>query len=150
MATKTYPLWRPGNPQLRIFLPDFYMKLVKPERTLPPHIVQFEVDIRMSDTDVKNYLTKIYDVPVVDVRTVVKQGQYFRHPLGHELREPYKRVAFVTLEKNAKFSFPNLFPAIAQQEKKREETQFNDMMEQAKVQRQRHWDRAGAPTWFSA
>lgn len=69
-----YPLYQRGNPQLRIFLPNFWMKLLKPKQSQPRNMVQFMVSVEMTDHDVKNYLEKIYKVPVVDVRTQIFAG----------------------------------------------------------------------------
>ncbi len=72
----SYPLYRKGNPQLRVFLPNFWMKLVKVEhRSLQPHQVNFIVSSEMTSIDVKNYLEKIYKVPVMDVRTANYTGK---------------------------------------------------------------------------
>ena len=71
-----YPIYQRGNPQLRVFLPNFWMKLVRPIEKQPPNIVQFIVSMEMSRYDIKNYLEKIYRIPVVDVRTHVMQGKY--------------------------------------------------------------------------
>ena len=30
MSSRWYPIYQRGNPQLRVFLPNFWMKLVKP------------------------------------------------------------------------------------------------------------------------
>ena len=30
MSTRWYPIYQKGNPQLRVFLPNFWMKMVKP------------------------------------------------------------------------------------------------------------------------
>ncbi|KAI1701297.1 hyaluronan / mRNA binding family domain-containing protein [Ditylenchus destructor] len=69
--------WQPSNPQVRIFLPDFWIKLVETQKAgkyrLPKNAVKFEVDLRMSRYDVREYLEKIYKLPVRDVRTVVQQ-----------------------------------------------------------------------------
>ena len=61
----SYPLYRRGNPQLRIYLPNFWMKLLNPEKSYvraPPNCVTFEVSPAMTKLDVKNYLEKIYKV----------------------------------------------------------------------------------------
>ena len=61
----SYPLYRRGNPQLRIYLPNFWMKLLNPEKQFvraPPNRVTFEVSPEMTKLDVKNYLEKIYKV----------------------------------------------------------------------------------------
>jgi large subunit ribosomal protein L23 len=73
-----YPLYQKGNPQLRVFLPNFFMKLVKDKHNVnrPLNMVTFHVSMEMSEYDVKNYLEKIYKVPVVDVRTEVCLGTH--------------------------------------------------------------------------
>lgn len=71
-----YPLYQRGNPQLRVFLPNFWMKLVKPVGfKYPPNVVVFHCHIKMTERDVKNYLEKIYDIPVVKVDTVLMTGR---------------------------------------------------------------------------
>jgi large subunit ribosomal protein L23 len=57
-----------------VFLPNFWLKLVRPKHKLPPNVVQFIVSIQMTKHDIRNYLEKIYKIPVVDVRTVVAMG----------------------------------------------------------------------------
>lgn len=149
MATKAYPFWKPGGPQLRIFLPDFYMKLVRPNRVIPPNMVHFKVDMKMSKIDVKNYLTKIYNVPVKEVRTFIKKGMLIRHPTGREVEEPDQKYAFVTMEKNAEFFFPNLFPDVVRKAQEKDEENYNDAINKMRLHQNQKWHRAGAPTWFS-
>lgn len=72
-----YPLYRRGNPQLRVFLPNFYMKLIKPRDPQPKNVVQFEVSMQMTKFDIKNYLEKIYKVPVENVVTHIRMGKGF-------------------------------------------------------------------------
>lgn len=71
----SYPIWQRGNPQLRVFLPNFWMKLIKPEEPTPPNIVQFITSQEMTHHDVRNYLEKIYKIPVVDVKVEMKTGK---------------------------------------------------------------------------
>lgn len=71
-----YPVFRGGRSNLRVFLPDFWMKLVKPEFDLLPNQVQFIVSPEMTRLDVKQYLEKIYKVPVVHVSTFINMGIY--------------------------------------------------------------------------
>lgn len=52
------------------------MKLDKPEFELLPNQVQFVVSPEMTRLDVKQYLEKIYNVPVVHVSTFIKMGTY--------------------------------------------------------------------------
>lgn len=76
MSTRWYPLYQRGNPQLRIFLPDFWMKLVRPEQNQPKNVVLFHCSMEMTRHDVKNYLRDIYKVPVVEVRTRIELGEF--------------------------------------------------------------------------
>lgn len=52
------------------------MKLVKPTQPQPPNVVQFIVSMQMTKQDVKNYLEKIYNIPVENLVTHVKMGKY--------------------------------------------------------------------------
>lgn len=38
-----YPLYQLGNPQLRIFRPNWFLTLVRPGKEQPPDTVQFRV-----------------------------------------------------------------------------------------------------------
>lgn len=53
------------------------MKLIKPRDPQPKNVVQFEVSMQMSKFDIKNYLEKIYNVPVENVVTHVRMGKGF-------------------------------------------------------------------------
>ncbi|TNN00541.1 hypothetical protein fugu_011787 [Takifugu bimaculatus] len=72
-----YPLYQLGNPQLRIFRPKWFLTLVRPGKELPSDTVQFRIPLEMTKYDVKNYLEKIYEVPVGAVRTRI---QFARGP----------------------------------------------------------------------
>jgi len=105
----------PGNPQLRVFLPNFWMKMIKPEgiygkgSTAPQNKVQFVVSSGMTRYDIKNYLEKIYKIPVVDVRTVNKMGKTRQNAFGNYLvNDKDYKVAFVTLPEGHKFEWPDL------------------------------------------
>lgn len=76
MSTRWYPLFKQGNPQLRIFLPNFWLKLINPGgHTQPENVVQFACSMEMTKYDVKNYLEKIYNIPVIEVRTRIGLGK---------------------------------------------------------------------------
>jgi large subunit ribosomal protein L23 len=47
MSTRFYPLYQKGNPQLRVFLPNFWAKIIKPELDQPSNIVSFAVSMEM-------------------------------------------------------------------------------------------------------
>ena len=78
MSTRIYPIYQRGNPQLRIFLPNFWMKLVKSDTLLrtAPNVAHFKVSPEMTKVDVKNYLEQIYKVPVVNVKTIIFSGKW--------------------------------------------------------------------------
>ena len=70
MSSRWYPIYSKGNPQLRVFLPNFWMKMVENKNVKrPPNAITFQVSPAMTQLDVKNYLEKIYKVPVLDVKT---------------------------------------------------------------------------------
>lgn len=86
-------------------MPDFWMKLVESPKKgymrLPRNAAAFEVDLRMSRFDVREYLEKIYKYPVRDVRIMVKMGEItWDLPKDRERRralwkEEDKKIAFV-------------------------------------------------------
>ncbi|CAN7938538.1 unnamed protein product, partial [Ixodes hexagonus] len=145
-----YPQYVKGNPQLRIFLPNFWMKLVKHEKPLPSNTVKFIIPLQMTKYDVKNYLEKIYKVPVAQVKTAVMLGNIKRaEGKQYLIKEDDYRVAFVTLPKGEKFEFPDVYP----EEKIREkEVSYMKQAEELKEVKQQHSrqdpNRQDLPSWF--
>lgn len=45
--TPRYPKWQPGDPRHRIFFPQFWMRIMRPEKDRPlrPNVVRFECHI---------------------------------------------------------------------------------------------------------
>lgn len=149
MSTRWYPRFVKGNPQLRVFLPNFFMKLIKPEVPQPPNVVQFVVSMEMSKFDVKNYLEKIYNVPVDNVVTHVRMGKLKRSRVGgYVVKDDDYKVVYVSLPKGEKFEFPDLFP----EEKEKELDKHKEELEALKVEwnkvTQRNERRRGVPTWL--
>ncbi|KAL7056514.1 hypothetical protein AAHC03_020769 [Spirometra sp. Aus1] len=132
--TKHYvPLWNrhvvspkftPGDPQLRMFLPPFWMKMIYPGKDCPKCLAVFKVHPQMTQFDVRQYLEKIYKVPVASVRLKMlyhdlapldaaedpKRAAGFTLP--HSLpREPerYEKLAYVHLPPGHDFEFPDIF-----------------------------------------
>lgn len=98
MSTRWYPIYQRGNPQLRVFLPNFWMKLIRPEEEQPKNVVTFSVSMEMTKFDVKNYLTKIYKLPVVDVRTRIALGEMKRdQAYGYVTKGDDIKIAYVTM-----------------------------------------------------
>ncbi|XP_065318694.1 large ribosomal subunit protein uL23m-like isoform X2 [Gordionus sp. m RMFG-2023] len=85
------------------------MKLVKHEDYRhPPNVVKFEVHLNMSKFDIKNYLEKIYNVPVACICTRIKDGGYGQLYNGNPVRRPDIKFAYITLGLNQTFQFPKI------------------------------------------
>lgn len=157
MSTRWYPIYQRGNPQLRVFLPNFWMKLVKPsavlgKATVPDNKVQFIVSSEMTKIDIKNYLEKIYNVPVANVKTVNKLGKTRNNAYAAYLvKDDDQKIAFVTLPPGHKFEWPEL--KISQSETKQKEDAEADV-ENSKAQFSKDVQgdnikyRPGVPTFF--
>lgn len=172
MSTRWYPIFQRGNPQLRVFLPNFWMKLVRAEHEQPPNVVQFACSMEMTKYDVKNYLEKIYNIPVVDVRTRIAMGKTKRDMvLGYISKHDDTKLAYVTLvswkivllahftvsftygspfqPKDMKFEFPNLFPAEAKQQLEDDKKSLDEAKKNHKKYLEKNKHRPGTPGWFS-
>ncbi|XP_041980452.1 probable 39S ribosomal protein L23, mitochondrial [Aricia agestis] len=149
MSTRWYPIYQRGNPQLRVFLPNFWMKLVRPHEKQLPNVVHFQCSMEMTKFDVKNYLEKIYNVPVVDVRTKIALGK-FRKDVGrgYVVKDDDIKYAYVVLPKTMKFEFPDIF------EKKKGDLDddmksLDEAKKSFKTYLRRNKDRSDVPSWFS-
>ncbi|KAM8807455.1 large ribosomal subunit protein uL23m [Eudromia elegans] len=145
-----YPLFQPGGPQLRIFRPDFFMTLVRPGVPQPEDTAQFRVSMEMTKVDIKNYLEKIYNVPVVAVRTRIQHGAHNRrNHKNQRIKKPDYKVAYVQLGQGQTFQFPNLFPEKEQTPEARSFDDFKKKYFEEERQRQRGDPRrGGVPDWF--
>ncbi|KAI9523582.1 hypothetical protein NQZ68_026524 [Dissostichus eleginoides] len=93
-----YPLYQLGNPQLRIFRPNWFLTLVRPGKEQPPDTVQFRTPMEMTKYDIKNYLENIYNVPVGAVRTRIQFGSNKkRNHRNQKIKQPDYKVAYVQL-----------------------------------------------------
>ncbi|KAF7270539.1 mitochondrial ribosomal protein L23 [Rhynchophorus ferrugineus] len=149
MSSRWYPIYQKGGPQLRVFLPNFWMKLVKPKHEQPPNIVQFACSMEMTKYDIKNYLEKIYNVSVVEVRTRIALGKTRRDPgLGYIVKDDDTKYAYVTLPKEEKFEFPTLFPKVSTDLEDYEKT-IKQSKDGFKAYVDRNKNRPGMPGWFT-
>ncbi|CAG0918878.1 unnamed protein product [Notodromas monacha] len=144
-----YPRYVKGNPQLRVFLPNFWMKLVKPEDPMPKNIVTFIVSTEMTRFDVKNYLTKIYKVPVANVALHNHIGKTRLIEKGFVVKDDDYKVAYVTLPKNEWFEFPDLFPEDVDKEEMKPLEDMKQHQKEMTDKRNKRWDRKTIPDWFS-
>uniref|UniRef100_A0A0V0G899 Large ribosomal subunit protein uL23m n=1 Tax=Triatoma dimidiata TaxID=72491 RepID=A0A0V0G899_TRIDM len=149
MSSRWYPLFRNGNPQRRVFLPNFWMKLVRPAYKQPSNIVQFMTPTEMSDYDIKNYLEKIYKVSVAEIRSEIVEGEFKRQRIkGYIIKDDDYRRAFVTLKEGEIFEFPD----ICEQKKIKDDEEVKKLKEEARASfkefNKRNENRPGVPGWF--
>uniref|UniRef100_A0AAA9TZ22 Large ribosomal subunit protein uL23m n=1 Tax=Bos taurus TaxID=9913 RepID=A0AAA9TZ22_BOVIN len=95
-----YPLYQLGNPQLRVFRTNFFIQLVRPGTAQPEDTVQFRIPMEMTRVDLRNYLERVYNVPVAAVRTRVQHGSNRRRDHRNvRIKQPDYKVAYVQLGK---------------------------------------------------
>ncbi|ESO93238.1 hypothetical protein LOTGIDRAFT_119560 [Lottia gigantea] len=144
-----YPIYWKGDPQLRIYLPLFWMKLLKPKVNIPNDRVHFEIHPQMTKIDVKNYLEKIYNVSVIDVQVKVDLGILIRFiDMSTNIQyglDQDRKYAFVTLGNGETFTFPDILKA----------SPLNKVEDEVKIGREisksekiKYWDRLSIPKWF--
>lgn len=145
MSTRWYPLYQKGNPQLRVFLPNFWMKLIEPGNKQLANVVQFHCSMEMTKHDIKNYLEKIYNINIVEVRTRIAMGRTKKDRLqGSVIKEDDRKIAYVVLPKNQSFVFPDLFKdKKSELDEKTISESKQDLQEFVKVSKA-----PGLPGWF--
>ncbi|XP_050441668.1 probable 39S ribosomal protein L23, mitochondrial [Adelges cooleyi] len=153
MSSRWYPIYQRGNPQLRVFLPNFWMKLLRPEEKQPKNVVQFAVPTGMSNYDIKNYLEKIYKVTVINVESDIENGllrRAIRNKYGQVVKDDDFRRAYVTLPRDQEFEFPEVCTS-EENKKRRDDDEKSTKMsrEMYKGFLDKNKDRPGFPGWFS-
>ncbi|CAF1538696.1 unnamed protein product [Adineta ricciae] len=147
--TPRYPKWQPGDPKHRIFFPQFWMRIVRPEenRPLRPNVVRFECHIEMTKNDIKQYLEKLYKIETLDITTIIKQGKENRHPVSSEIidPDPDRKFAYVFL-KNETFTYPDIWRG----QKPSDELVKDERRMQTASEKQKATNlyRPGLSTWF--
>ncbi|CAH1113518.1 unnamed protein product [Psylliodes chrysocephalus] len=150
MSTRWYPIYQKGSPQLRVFLPNFWMKLVRPTHKIPSNVVQFACSMEMTKFDVKNYMEKIYNVKCVDVRTRIHMPKTRREvTAGYVIKDDDVKYAYVIMPKGVEFKFPDLF----EESKEKEDEDHEKALKQAKEGfdqfLSKNKDRENMPGWFT-
>merc|ERR1712029_58618 len=170
MSTRIYPLYQRGNPQLRIFLPNFWMKLIQNKSFLrdAPNVAQFRVSNEMTAVDIKNYLQQIYKIPVVNVQTFNKVGPItisLDSPRNAAPQMPQRyekatrlnkgediKIAQVFFPKDFKFKFPDVTKNPEEKGDAMDQTEKAVAMEKQQFRKSygRHaiLNRRGAPNFF--
>jgi ribosomal protein L23 len=89
----------------KLYFPNIIFKLVR--SNLPPHQAVFHVPPQLSKLDIRQYLTKLYDISVCDVRTMnyaaVPKKFNGKNKVGGV---PKYKKAIVTMEED--FVFPEI------------------------------------------
>ncbi|XP_043468654.1 probable 39S ribosomal protein L23, mitochondrial [Leptopilina heterotoma] len=152
MSTRWYPLYQRGNPQLRVFLSNFWLKLVPPEKKQPKNIVKFHCSMEMTRMDVKNYLEKIYNVKSIHVRTRIQLGKFDNKNTGYVVKDDDIKLAYVVLPRDQSFVFPDVFVTEDTTKEKEDE---NEHLEQLRKGYQdyltfnKQSERFQLPGWYS-
>lgn len=151
MSFRFYPIYQIGNPQLRVYLPNFWMKLVQPTEKQPPNVVQFKVPLEMTDYDIRNYLEKIYNVKVMHVKSEMEDGKTrpaFKN--GYIVKDDDFRRAYVTLPRDETFTFPDLDPEEVKTKDEEELAKYKSQLKSSyRLNAKQKSGRFGLPTWFS-
>lgn len=148
MSSRFYPRYVAGNPQLRVFLPDWPMILIRPKQKTEANVVTFKVDPRMTNWDVRNYLDKIYNIKVGGIKSIIRAGDL---KLVGPAKKPFMskkddyRIVWVTLKLGETFTFPDLYPKEAFQQ---EMADYKNAQEAAKKDLKRDTTKQDVPNWF--
>lgn len=146
-----YPLYQLGNPQLRVFRTNFFIQLVRPGSAQPDDTVQFRIPMEMTRVDLRNYLERIYNVPVSAVRTRVQHGSNRKRDHRNvRLKKPDYKVAYVQLAHGQTFTFPDLFPEkkLSPEGGSAEDNIREQLLEAQQRKERRDPQRGGVPEWF--
>jgi len=150
MSSRFYPIYQKGNPQLRVFLPNFWMKLVKPKELQPPNVVQFVVPTGMTNHDIRSYLEKIYHVQVADIKSACVDGKVKEaYKGGYVVKEDDFRRAYVTLPRGQTFQFPDIHTSSKVEQKREDEKALIESEASYKKHLLSPRIRHGLPSWFS-
>ncbi|KAJ8951671.1 hypothetical protein NQ318_012212 [Aromia moschata] len=150
MSTRWYPIYQKGGPQLRVFLPNFWMKLVRPTYEQPPNVVQFACSMEMTKHDVKNYLEKIYNIKCIDIRTRIHMPKTRRDPgKGYIIKDDDIKFSYVVLPKGQTFQFPDLFPE-TEDIKQDHDKALDERKRDIKDSWRKNKHRPNMPGWFTA
>jgi hypothetical protein len=118
------PLYNYGNPQFRVFLPKHTIKLLNPTSLTaynwvdqkhdqlhaeqPMNHIFFEVEMSMTEHELWDYLTKVYEVPIADIRFKVLPPMMGQDHKGRIYTDTPERIlARVLLQPGYYFEYPD-------------------------------------------
>ncbi|XP_048952284.1 large ribosomal subunit protein uL23m isoform X7 [Canis lupus baileyi] len=106
--------------------------------------------MEMTRVDLRNYLERIYNVPVAAVRTRVQHGSNRKRDYRNvRVKKPDYKVAYVQLAHGQTFTFPDLFPEKKSPDGSPGDDDIRDQLLEDQRRRQtRDPRRGGVPDWF--
>lgn len=82
------------------------MKLIAPMNKQPSNIVQFHCSMEMTKHDIRNYLEKIYNIDIIEVRTRIAMGKFKKDRLHNSvIKEDDRKLAYVVLVGSLFYNF---------------------------------------------
>lgn len=122
--------------------------MLKPPKGCPPGKVHFIVHPQMTKFDIKQYLEKIYNVPVLTVKTKLNEGDFITNPLNKQhsiAKEDDYKVAHVILADGHTFDFPEIDPpSVVDEQYKERDIKTRDGV----IELHKKWERITIPPWF--
>ena len=101
----------------------------------------------MTSADVKQYLEKLYDVKVIDVRIEIEKGKYMTHPaMPGRLSPPSDDLKFAYVQIKDTFEWPKIFEKKLTDTIKEETKQISNMHNKIK---NKNLDRLDIGGWFA-
>ncbi|KAM4845165.1 large ribosomal subunit protein uL23m isoform 2-T2 [Thomomys bottae] len=106
-------------------------------------------NVLMTRTDLRNYLERIYSMPVAAVRTRVQHGSNRKRDYRNvRIKKPDYKVAYVQLAHGQTFTFPDLFPEKEQSPAAAAEEGLSGLQEAVPQRQSPDPRRGGVPSWF--
>ncbi|XP_008069742.1 39S ribosomal protein L23, mitochondrial-like [Carlito syrichta] len=105
--------------------------------------------MEMTRLDLRNYLERIYNVPVAAVRTRVQHGSNRKRDHRNvRIKKPDYKVAYVQLAHGQTFTFPDLFPEKDPSPEGSLEKTQSQLLESGPQRPRSDPRRADIPDWF--
>merc|ERR1719354_645312 len=151
-----FPVNYEGAPQRRLYMPEWYVTMVKPdEKNLPKNYVKFHIPADMTKYDLKEYLDKVYGVKVMNIKLTIVGYQKYKFPTpwikgGYkwEFMDPYHE-AHVYLPRGETFEYPDFLKSVKGENKSSILEQYEEMRAQREAEKQEKNKNIESKTVFS-
>ncbi|XP_060555419.1 large ribosomal subunit protein uL23m-like [Ruditapes philippinarum] len=150
------PLYYKGDEKRQEFLPLFWMKIIPPELKMPKNIVSFIVHPQMNKHDIAQYLEKIYNVPVLHVRTELRVKDIYANSVErgklqgrkYTITKEEEKYAYVHLA-DGTFSYPDFFSSGGQAELTKQQLELEALEKAEGKFIAGRGSEGGIPLWFT-